>query len=267
MVTLTTTLQGAPEWAAGGPPTGVEPGTADPWAAPVDITYAEGGRRRGAPRTRGRPRHGAKAVRGARRSADRAVPAPRERPAAASRARRWAARLLLGVPAVSLVALLLTVALPALFGFRSLVIMSGSMEPAIPTGSVVVVRRIPAAEIAVGEVVSFVNPEDPGGTLTHRVQAVAGAGGRIEVKTRGDANTGTESWSIAAAGTVGRVVFHLPLLGYLLAPLQGTLPRLVLVVSPALLLGVSLTVEIWRSPPGARQRPKRRASRPARSGA
>jgi signal peptidase I len=266
-VVILTTPQGAPEVTADALTAGVGSGTADPWAAPATVNYAEGGRRRGAARPRRRSRDRAKSGRAARRSADLASPAPPKAPATASRARRLAARLLLGGPVVSLVALLLAVALPVLFGCRSMVIMSGSMEPAIRTGSVVVVRRIPAAEIAVGDVVSFLNPEAPGRTLTHRVQAVTGEGGRIEVETRGDANTGTESWSIDATGTVGRVAFHLPLLGYLLAPLQGTLPRLVLVVSPALLLGVSLVGEIWRSPAGARRRSMRRTSRPARSGA
>jgi signal peptidase len=264
---MTTPEEGAPEVAAGGPPAEAEPVAADPWAAPATITYAEGGRGRGATRPRGRPRCRAKAGRSARRSAVLASPAPPEAPATTSRARRLIVRLLLGTPAASLVALLLAVALPVLFGCRSMVIMSGSMEPAIPTGSVVVVRRIPAAGIAVGDVVSFLNPEDPGRTLTHRVQAVAGEGGRIDVVTRGDANTGTESWSIDAAGAVGRVAFHLPLLGYLLAPLQGKLPRLLLVVSPALLLGASLIAEIWHSPARTRRRSLRRASRPARSGA
>jgi signal peptidase len=158
------------------------------------------------------------------------------------------------VPATLGLALLLAVSLPILFGCRSLVVMSGSMEPAISTGSVVVVRRIPAAEIAVGDVVSFHSPET-GSVLTHRVQAVAVGEGPIEVETRGDANTGTESWAIEPAGTVGRLVFEIPYLGYLLAPLQGAAPRLLLVVAPALLLGGFLLADIWRPrSPGARRR-------------
>ena len=95
--------------------------------------------------------------------------------------------------------------------------------------------------------------------LTHRVVSVAAADGRVEVETRGDANTGTESWAIDPQGVVGRVVFHVPLAGYALAPLQGPLPRLLLVAAPALLLAVLITVEIWR--PG---RDRRGVPRPVR---
>jgi signal peptidase len=184
------------------------------------------------------------------------------------RARRVATRALLGVPGAFGLALLLAISLPVLFGCRSLVVMSGSMEPAIPTGSVVVVKRIPAAEIAVGDVISFRSPEDPGRILTHRAQAVAVEGGSVEVETRGDANTGAESWDIDATGTVGRVAFHVPLLGYLVAPLQGTVPRLLLVVVPALLLCGFLIADIWR--PGTsrgRSRARTQLNPAGRSGA
>jgi signal peptidase len=177
---------------------------------------------------------------------------------------------LLGSVFASGLALLAAISVPVLFGCRSLVVMSGSMEPAISTGSVVVVERIPGADIAAGDVVSF---HAPGSTmvLTHRVQSVAVREGMVEVVTRGDANTGTESWAIEPTGTVGRLVFEVPYLGYLLAPLQNPIARILLVVLPALALGGLLLVSIWRDPaasgrpaPGRRRR-ERIALRPAGS--
>lgn len=177
----------------------------------------------------------------------------------------------MGLPTVLALALLAALGLPVLFGCRSLVVMSGSMQPAISTGSVVIVKQVAASGIAVGDVVSFRNPEDTSEILTHRVRAVETRDGRLQVETRGDANTGGEKWSIDPAGTVGRVVFKVPYLGYLLAPLQGRLARLALVVAPALLLGAHLVFTIWRAPVGpavgrpARQRARRRSAlRPAR---
>ena len=163
------------------------------------------------------------------------------------------------MPAAAVLGLLLTLSVPVAFGCRSLVVMSGSMEPAIPTGAVVVVKRVPADSVKVGDVVSFRSPEQGGRVLTHRVVSVAAVDGRVEVETRGDANTGTESWAIDPQGVVGRVVFHIPLAGYALAPLQGPLPRLLLVAVPALLLAVVITVEIWRP-----SRDRRGVPRPAR---
>ncbi|MBN2113923.1 MAG: signal peptidase I, partial [Acidimicrobiia bacterium] len=146
-----------------------------------------------------------------------------------------------------------------------LVVMSGSMEPAIPTGSLLLVRRIPAAEMAVGEVVSFRHPDDPGRLLTHRVQSVSVEGDRVMVETRGDANTGAEKWAVSGSGTVGRAVWHLPLLGYLVVPIQGVAARILLLVAPALALAVLLLIDIWR--PGVGRPGRRPAPLPAGGGA
>ncbi len=265
---MVTTLVWETDRATGGEPPLEEaplgPGRADPWAAPTAVTYAGT-----APRPRrkaARPSRQAAPATASRRPADSS---PR-RLAAQHRCPRRVVRALLAVPATFGLALLLAISLPMLFGCRSLVVMSGSMEPGIATGSVVVVKRIPAAEMAVGDVVSFHSPES-GRTLTHRVQAVAAGEAAIEVETRGDANTGTESWAIEPTGTVGRLVFRVPYLGYLLAPLQGVAPRLLLVVMPALALGGILLASIWRDPapsvskPAGRRRREQRALRPARS--
>ncbi len=224
----------------------------DPWAESYTAaTYGAGQRRRqqlAAARER-RPGAASQAAPPAAAAPRPAASSPR-RPAARRRRPRRAIRVLLALPAAFGLTLLLAISLPMLFGCRSLVVMSGSMEPGIATGSVVVVKRIPAAEIAVGDVVSFHSPES-GRILTHRVQAVAVGEGVIEVQTRGDANTGTESWAIEPTGTVGRLVFEIPYLGYALAPLQGVAPRLLLVVMPALALGGILLASIWRDPAGS----------------
>jgi signal peptidase len=172
------------------------------------------------------------------------------------------------VPSALGLVLLVCLALPVLFGCRSLVVLSGSMEPAVPTGAVVVVDRIPAAEVAVGDVVAFRSPEDPSRLLTHRVVAVGAKDGMVAVETRGDANSGSEKWTIDPSGTVGRMLFAVPYLGYLIAPLQGTLVRLALVVVPALLLGGMLLFDIWypaRRRPATPKPPRAAASRAARS--
>ena len=76
------------------------------------------------------------------------------------------------------------------FGLSIVVFATGSMSPTMPTGSAAVVRDIPAAQIAVGDVVTV---QRPGAALpvTHRVVAVAldpaVAGGRV-VTLKGDAN-------------------------------------------------------------------------------
>ena len=155
----------------------------------------------------------------------------------------WAAAGFLG-------GLLAAAALPVAFGLRSLTVVSGSMLPTIGVGDVVVVEPIPPAEARVGDVVSFADPEDPRRILTHRVRDLRVDGPTVTFVTKGDANTAEERWRIPVTGTIGRVVYRVPLVGRLLLPAQGRAGRLLLVVVPALALGALELRRIWRRDPG-----------------
>ena len=152
--------------------------------------------------------------------------------------------------ALTLLALL---ALSYATGFRSMTVMSGSMEPAVHTGDVVVNRPVVPLDARVGDVITFRDPAG-GGFVTHRVRRVNARGGTVTFVTKGDANTGSERWTTPADGEIGRVEYRLPRLGYALFWTRGTHARLMLVTVPALLLGLLLVAEIWR--PRRREAPR-----------
>jgi signal peptidase len=129
---------------------------------------------------------------------------------------------------------------------RDLTVLSGSMEPTIHTGDVVVEHQISPLDAQIGDVVSFKDPDDPGVLITHRIQDMQVHDGTVEFVTKGDANTGVERWKISAGGQIGRVEYHVWRLGYLLYWIRGRLGRLLLVVLPALLLGAYELLRIWR---------------------
>lgn len=94
--------------------------------------------------------------------------------------------------------------------WKTFVVSSGSMEPAIKTGAVVLVMS--ADEYEVEDVITFglYSKENP--PTTHRI---------IEVKdgryiTQGDANGGTDMRPVSPKDVIGKVVFSIPYLGYLL---------------------------------------------------
>lgn len=157
------------------------------------------------------------------------------------------AGLLLAWAAVGLaVTLLVALAGSFAFGYRSMTVMSGSMEPAIHTGDVVVNRPIAPAEARVGDVVTFREPGSGSRFITHRVRRVVVRGGRVAFVTKGDANTGMERWSVSAGGEIGRVAHRLPYAGYGLFWARGPLAALVLIAIPGVLLGGLTLVRIWR---------------------
>jgi len=142
--------------------------------------------------------------------------------------------------------LILAAGAPVLAGLRSFTVMSGSMKPALGVGDVVVTRSIAAHEARAGDVITFNDPDHRGRLITHRVTAVHLAGDRVFVATKGDANNHAERWSTPANGHVGRVAYHLPLIGYGLVWTHGRYARLLLVVVPAVLLAFLELGRIWR---------------------
>jgi signal peptidase I len=140
----------------------------------------------------------------------------------------------------------MAVTIPFFFGIKSLTVLSGSMEPTIHVGDIVVVRQISPLDARVGDVVTFRDPAARDKLITHRVRAMSVAGGVVSFETKGDANTSVERWTIGTDGTIGLVMYRVPKLGYILFYVHGTLGRLLLVVVPALLLGGYEILRIWR---------------------
>jgi signal peptidase I len=145
-----------------------------------------------------------------------------------------------------LAGLFLAVSVPYLFGDRSLTVLSGSMEPQLHVGDVVVVEQVPPLDVRVGDIVTFRDPEDASRLITHRVRQIDVEGGSVEFVTKGDANTSVEHWRITTDGAIGRVQYHVWRLGYLMFWIRSPLGRLGMVVIPALLLGGFELWRIWR---------------------
>jgi signal peptidase len=105
-------------------------------------------------------------------------------------------------------------------GFKPMAVLSGSMEPAYATGSVVFVDTNASAEsVAVGDVITYTLS---GGTtvVTHRVIAIDKGQGLFT--TKGDAND-TEDGPVPFSSFVGRTVgFYIPAVGTLLLTMNTT---------------------------------------------
>lgn len=135
---------------------------------------------------------------------------------------------------------------PSLWGGRSLTVMSGSMEPALGVGDVVINSRVAPADVRVGDIVTFSDPEGTGKLITHRVRRVRIADGTAHLVTKGDNTNSVERWDMPASGSFGRVEFRVPLLGFLVFWLHGPFARIGLIVIPALLLAGFELWRIWR---------------------
>ena len=158
-------------------------------------------------------------------SADRTLPA---------RLRRGLAVLGLLV-LVALVVPFVVFAVPQVMGAdHGFVILSGSMEPAISPGDVVIVDA--SAPARVDDVVTF----DDGNEVptTHRVVDVVDG----QYVTKGDANENVDGGGVPAEAVLGRVVLTIPLIGHVILWVNTPLGYVSLVLVP---IGLLLLSELY----------------------
>jgi signal peptidase len=138
-------------------------------------------------------------------------------------------------------------------GYRTYTILSGSMSPGMPVGSLAFSAPVPTSDLRVGDVVTFHPPNRGDLLVTHRVWKVLPnstdlATGRTgaALVTKGDANSTPDPWRIPVAGTAMKRMASVPLLGYGMHQLQTRGVRVALVLMPITAFGIILLVEIWR---------------------
>lgn len=123
----------------------------------------------------------------------------------------------LGAFSVFLIILLILICIPLsapmLFGCQIYRVVSGSMEPAISENSVVYARPVDAASLTEGDIIVFYAEEQSQMVTTHRV--VKNDTQQKLLETKGDANADSDMHEIPYAQVQGKIVFHIPLLGYL----------------------------------------------------
>lgn len=102
---------------------------------------------------------------------------------------------------------------PRMLGYELYTVVSGSMEPAILTGSLVYVERTDPAQIEEGEVIAFYGVQDGSSVITHRVVTNSTVMG--EFITKGDANEEKDMSPIPYSHFIGRVSRSVPRAGAL----------------------------------------------------
>ncbi len=110
-----------------------------------------------------------------------------------------------------IVILLVFTMVPGFGGYKFLVVRSGSMEPAIKTGSVIMVR--PAENYKVGDIITF--RQDEKISVTHRIFAEKkNKEGEAVYTTKGDANSKDDGNSVKRSDIIGKLQFRAPFAGY-----------------------------------------------------
>ena len=129
---------------------------------------------------------------------------------------------------------------------HSFVVLSGSMEPEISPGDVVVVQETDPESIEEGDVITFAE-EGEEVPVTHRVIDLQEHDGAIAFETQGDANPEPDASLVPPENVLGSVIFTIPVIGYVIQ-FGGTPLGLALLVGlPVALLLVSEAIAFSKS--------------------
>ena len=156
--------------------------------------------------------------------------------------------VVLGFIGVIAVLLIISV-LPITGNIKFMTVLSGSMEPAIKTGSVVMTRPHSTssgqASYGVGDIITFGPYSKTKPPTTHRIvevkipstssgQAPSTDSGQVTYITKGDANNAPDVREVSQKDVIGKVMFDVPYFGYVVAFARKPIGFLLILIVPAL---------------------------------
>jgi signal peptidase len=135
---------------------------------------------------------------------------------------RWGGRLLaLAFVALVVAAVVVVVLVPRATKGQAMTVVTGSMTPEIPVGSLAIVRPVDPGMLEVGDVATYQKDKTGDTFVTHRVVDIDTSTRPTTYIFKGDANRGPDLEPIVPDRIVGEVWFHVPYLGTIRDGLKG----------------------------------------------
>ena len=151
---------------------------------------------------------------------------------------RWTYRIVAGaLLALVLAAVTVLVVIPRATHGTALTVLTGSMTPDIPVGSVVIERPVDPGTLKVGDIATYQKAPGVNEYITHRIIKIDTATNPATFTFKGDANRGPDITPVPAGAIRGKVWFHVPYLGSLRDSIGGPLGRVVVIAVVVLMLG------------------------------
>ena len=142
------------------------------------------------------------------------------------------------------IALLLFALFPIKGNYQIKIVKSGSMEPDIKVGSIVIIK--PSSNYTVGDVVTFGKDTKTDIPTTHRIVSSRAQEGVILFTTKGDANEDNDTNEIKQSDVHGKVLFDVPFFGYIIDLARKPIGFAVLIILPAIIVIYDEGVKIFK---------------------
>ena len=95
---------------------------------------------------------------------------------------------------------------------------SGSMSPVLKTGDVVIIEKVSADTIKVGDIIEY--RKNVSTNVVHRVIEIDDTAGTITFVTKGDANSTPDQNPVDADQVIGKVIFDVPKVGWVVIEIK-----------------------------------------------
>jgi signal peptidase len=146
---------------------------------------------------------------------------------------------------VAFITILLVIsAIPTPGNIKLMVVLSGSMEPTIKTGSIVMVK--PVEDYKVGDIITFGPNSKSNPPTTHRIFEIKTKDGQPVYVTKGDANNAEDLAEITKKDILGKVLFFVPYLGYAVEFAKQPMGFILIIVIPAVIIVSDEIGNIWK---------------------
>lgn len=132
---------------------------------------------------------------------------------------------------VIIAGLLIISVFPITGNIKFMVVQSGSMEPAIKMGSIVMVK--PVEDYKIGDVITFGETTKAQESTTHRIYDIKVIKEKLLYITKGDANNTPDTREIKKSEITGKVFFNIPYLGYAVDFTRRPLGFALIIIIPA----------------------------------
>lgn len=107
---------------------------------------------------------------------------------------------------------------PDVFGYKPMIVLSGSMETSIFTGDLVFVKMVEPNTLKENDIIAFRNESDT--VTTHRIVEIINENGNTLFRTKGDNNDAEDANLVETTAVEGIYVFKIPGLGNALMTLK-----------------------------------------------
>jgi len=122
---------------------------------------------------------------------------------------------------------------PSVFGYKPFIVLSGSMEPEIMTGDLVIIKNCDTNKLKEKDIIAFKSGTS---VITHRIEKVTEEDGQKVFITKGDNNNTEDRESVALSSVEGKYVKRIPKLGNFAMFLQTTVGAIIFISIPFILL-------------------------------